>query len=274
MADDHDLLRSASVADRLEGISRLGSDRTAMREMLNDKAPFVFHHGGSARIAEVRTRALIALQDSYRSTGDAWDLGSVEVRKAMPALEAVQAAMLALGGMPEGGRRMCLAEAEAWLDKHVVPSKRDRPMLRAYRVLQQLHRVPYERQEVDPKTYLTPVQSGVAATQMVSERPTPHLRFRAGDRTVGYLYKGQGWVFDFDESPEGRDAESRAQGFMRGKGRLPRALWNEDGTPRIHAKGHVDCGPEQLEKRTADPADYLKNLSAFLSLKVDVEFVA
>ena len=205
---DHALLEAQAVDWRLEGIRRLSGDQAAMAKMLNDDAPFLFGHGGEQHISEVRMRALVALQDLYRQRGLDWDLGPVPVRRAMPAAEAQREATLALAQLPEKGRRLCLYEAEAYLDERVQPFDRQRPALMAYRVLQQLSRVHYELQEPQPGSLLTPLQLEVQQSQLQSERPRPHLKFSGATGVLGYVYvTGDQWVLDFAEGPESERVE-------------------------------------------------------------------
>ncbi|HJN74524.1 MAG TPA: hypothetical protein QGF58_11375 [Myxococcota bacterium] len=208
MPDDYKLLEADAVDWRLEGIRRLKKDRDAMVGMLNDDAPFLFKHGDAMHISEVRMRALVALQDHYRKAGRAWDLGPVPVRRAMSAADAEKKAMAVLASLPERGRKLCLHEAEQFLDQRVQPFDKQRPPLRAYRVLQQLSRVRYEIQEPLPGSLLTPLQLEVQESQLVSERPRPHLRFSGSSGVLGYVYVAGGkWVLDFAEGAESEALE-------------------------------------------------------------------
>lgn len=213
LPDDRALLQSAAVDWRLEGIRKLSGDRDALAGMLNDDAPFLFGHGGKRHVSEVRMRALVALQDLYRRKGLTWDLGAVQVRKAMSAADAEREALAALARLPEKGRNVCIAEAEGFLNSRVEPFDRDRAPLRAYRILQQLSLVTYELQEPLPTSLLTPLQIAVQQSQLQSERPTPHLKFSGTVGAVGFVYVDAGqWVLDFAEGPEGEriQAEIRA----------------------------------------------------------------
>ncbi|MFG1943571.1 hypothetical protein [Nonomuraea sp. NPDC048826] len=255
------MLTAPEARTRLEGIARwteYGAGPYEIVALLDDPAPVPQPHAGRVFLVEVRARALVALQDHYRRGRRPWDLGPVRVRAGMPADEAGErAAALA----PER-RRSVLATAERFLAERVRPFDRDRAACLAYAVLLQLGEVAYETQEVGGRTWLTPLQEAVHASQMRSPRPVPHLRFDGARGPVGYVYRaGSGWVLDFDESPEAAEIAAAVR-LWRGveRGGVPRVLHDEAGRPLRNGRALVLDGV--VPDGTPDPVAWLRSLAA------------
>jgi hypothetical protein len=100
------------------------------------------------------------------------DLGAVVVRKSMPA-EDVDTIFAT---QPESLRLGVALAADGILPSRVAPAPEHADLLRRYVSLQLLDLVPYRVEEVDPTTYTTRLQEEVRESQLVSERPRPHLR--------------------------------------------------------------------------------------------------
>lgn len=261
-------LRSASAEARMEGIGRWAAHGGAAAELsplLRDDVPVVRVHGGRRLLTEVRMAALVALQDQYRQAGLRWDLGPVTVRPAMPADDAVRDAEARLAALPADRRAALDAEVARELAPDSALSAADRAAVHAYRVLQRLGAVAYEQQEVDPQTWLTPIQVAVHASQTVSERPRPHVRFSGADGPVGWLYRRDGvWVLDFDESPAGRELrELVAQWQSAVRGGVPNVVHDAAGRPVVSADGSFVLDGV-VAADTDRPVDYLRSVAAFV----------
>ncbi len=242
----------------------------ALRDLLADDAPFTFQHGGAALVSEVRMRALEALEQLYRAGGRSADeLGRVTVRKAMPAEEAVRLAQEALEPLDDARRQEVAARASAFLDARVRPDDDERETLLAYRVLQELGRVPYREEAVDPKTWLTPTQREVAFTQLARERPRPHLCVLSGQGDLlGYVWREPSgrWVLDFAQVPAAADAVRLTHTVLGGldPGGVPRVVHDDAGRPRRDDDGSfVLDGVVPLD--APDPRELLRSLGAFLT---------
>ncbi|MCB9727091.1 MAG: hypothetical protein H6744_03075 [Deltaproteobacteria bacterium] len=180
-----------------------------------DDAPFVFRWGGTARVGEVRFAAVNAVGRLYARAEAPPALGPVAVRRAMAADEALRNAEEALAALPDEGRESLLALAQSEVAARCRPDEADRKVVQAYRVLQRLGAVPYQWQELDPRTLTTPLQEAVRASQLVSARPRPHVRVADRgdpDRTLGFVCVGEdgGWAVDFAEVFDAQDAEEAA----------------------------------------------------------------
>lgn len=204
------LLTAASAEQRVRGISEwtehLGADEYLL-PLLDDDAPVVREHAGHRRVVEVRAVALVALQDRRRG-GGGWPYGPVTVRVAMRVDEAAARARAALDQLHPVERAAVEHRVDTLLRERVEPWPEDRPACRDYAALLLLGRVPYQRQQVDPISLLTPLQVDVYRSQQSSPRPLPQLRFDGPDGPVGYLYRDQTWVIDVDESPVGRQVRA------------------------------------------------------------------
>lgn len=257
---------AASQAAAVEAFDTLD----ALRALLTDDAPFAFRHGAGTHVSEVRMRALEALEQLYRAGGrPAAELGRVTVRKAMPAEEAVRLAQEALEPLDEARRQEVAARADAFLEARVQPTDDEREALLAYRVLQELGRVPYREEAVDPATYLTPTQRDVAFTQLARERPRPHLVvISATGDLLGYVWREPAgrWVHDFAQVPAAADAVRLTHTVLGGldPNGVPRVVHDAAGRPRRDEDGSfVLDGTVPLD--APDPRDVLRSLAAFLT---------
>ncbi|RME24117.1 MAG: hypothetical protein D6798_11990 [Deltaproteobacteria bacterium] len=271
------LLSSPRARDRLEGLKRLeqqGGPVEAALPLLDDDAPYLFAHAGRGYIAEVRADALVTVQTLYRLAGRRPDFGPVTVRKAMPQDDAFSQAASIVQALPPEQREALRARVDAHLAARVRPEPFETPACRAYCTLQLLGRIRYERQEVDPVTLLTPLQAEVAASQVRSDRPRPHLRFGTADRPLGWFYRQDGrWVEDLAETPEA----PRIRRFLRSfttsdHGELPRVVGAAEGAPRHNPDGSLVLDGT-VPRDVADPAEYLASLAAFLDGLVPCELV-
>ncbi len=242
----------------------------ALRALLTDDAPFTFRHGGATHVSEVRMRALEALEQLYRAGGrPAEELGRVKVRKAMAAEEAVRLAQEALEPLDDARRQEVAARASAFLDERVLPTDDEREALLAYRILQELGRVAYREEAVDPASYLTPTQREVAFSQLARERPRPHLCvLSATGDLLGYVWREPGgrWVLDFAPVPAAADAVRLTHTVLGGldPGGVPRVAHDDAGRPRRDEDGgFVLDGAIPLD--VADPRELLRSLAAFLT---------
>lgn len=266
-----DLLVSPNAELRMHGIERWvkhNGDRRDLVPLLDDAAPVVRVHGGQRMISEVRAAALVALQDSYRRVGEPWDLGPVTVRGAMPAEVAVRHAARLVAELPPEKRRELYRTVEELLATTVDPKHaEDAEPCAAYLMLRELGAIPYEVQHVDDRTWLTPLQEEIHASQMRSPRPTPHLRFDGERGPVGYVYRQTDprphWVLDFDEGPLGRDISDFIQRWMRlERGGILRVVFDDDGNPRTHPSGQGFLFDGVIPDDTDDPVEYLRSLAA------------
>ncbi|MCK6506502.1 hypothetical protein L6R53_24535 [Myxococcota bacterium] len=270
MALEHDaaaLLTSSCARQRCEGVQRVlaaGGPVDLLLPLLQDDAPYLYAHAGRGWLAEVRADALVAIQDLCRAEGRDPGLGLVTVRKAMAADDAQGQAQGLLGAMPPVLRDPLLARVDAHLDAVVQPAPHERAACRAYRVLQELGRVTYIRQALDPRTLLTPLQAQVHGSQAVSDRPRPHLRLSDDGGTLGFVFRQDGrWVLDFTEAPAARRAARMVGSFQRGeRGELPRVVGARQGAPRSHPDGSLVLDGT-VPRDVADPLDYLCSLQAF-----------
>lgn len=240
--------------------------------LLDDTAPYVFAHGTALMISEVRFRALEVMQSLYQRIKKAPDFGPVQVRKAMPAEEAIAQATAALRPLKPDARADLEAQVEATLNTHVRPPADHEDACRAYLVLQLLDQVPYRTEEVDPTTWMTPLQAEVARSQLQSSRPLPHLRVALKESPtdpLGYLYReqpGRRWTLDFAEGPAAARAVRLTRRFLtsldaRG---VPRVLHDADGQPLRNPDGSFQLdGAVPLE--TQIPEELLQSMAAFLS---------
>jgi hypothetical protein len=263
-----DLLTAASSEFRMMGIARWAEHhgpREDLVPLLADTAPVVHVHGGRRMISEVRAAALVTLQDRYRLVKDAWDLGPVTVRKAMPVEEAVRRAGESLTALPVERREAVLDAVDLTLARVVQPLEKDREACRAYVVLQELGEVDYLVQSVNAVSLLTPLQEEIHASQMKSPRPTPHVRFDGDHGPVGYLYRDRHWVLDFDESPLGRDIRDLVRLWMGvERGGVPRVLFDADGRPLTDEDGRAFRLDGVVPDDTDTPLDYLRSVAAFV----------
>jgi hypothetical protein len=192
-----------------------------LKRMLEDDAPYADTGGTRPMIYEVRVTALCRLQQLYRHSKDKPDFGLVKVRKRMPAHVAEAQAAAALTRLDDRQRNELFERVELFLETRVQPQKSEREMLRCYRILQELGLIEYRTEEVDPITYLTPMQEEERIRQTEQPRPLPHLRIasaRTPMRTLGFLYRDplkSEWSVDFSDCDEAREAQSCLQSSLK-----------------------------------------------------------
>lgn len=250
----------------------VGEAMEPLRELLDDRAPFVFHHAGKLMVAEVRAAALNALQLMYKQINEPPDFGAVEVRKAMTADEIQEA--LDAADASEVGR--ATKQAEEFLAAHVVPAnEKEGKLLLAYRILQQLGKIEYRLERVDLNTYMTPLQAEVSASQLVSDRPKPHVRFSSHNdrRLLGYYYPEDGqWILDFAEDAEARDVERYLRSILTlEESGVPRVVQRVDGSPKTNPDGSFVL--DGVAPFDGDPTDVLFSVSAFLATEANADVV-
>jgi len=263
-----DLLHAPAVALRLAGVERAEADGRAddLRPLLADDAPFVFERGGVTRVGELRFRTLDALQGLYRAAKRAPDFGPVTVRRAPSADEVHSQAGAALAGLDTVSGVKALAAVDRFLDSRVLPAEPERALLRDYRLLQHLGLLDYRVEEVDPETWLTPLQAEVAASQLVSARPVPHLQLAQSGRVLGYIYRQDGrWALDFSEDHDARRAARRATQVLTGIDRrgVPRVVRGADGAPQRSADGALVL--DGVVPLDGPPLEVLRSLEAFVA---------
>jgi hypothetical protein len=276
------LLQSPSSQARADEASAIAEAGTLgslddLRALLADDAPFVFQRAGQGYVSEVRFRVLEALQGLYRQAGRAPDFGPVQVRKAMPAGEAIVAAQAALKSAGPARGEDAATRAARFVQERVRPAPDEREAAFAYRVLQELGQVAYRTEEVDPATYQSPLQREVAASQVSAERPRPHLRVSSGDggRVLGYCYReeaGARWSLDFADDPEAAEAAYVVERFLTADpAGVPRVL-HEGGQPRRNPDGSLVLeGTVPLD--TAQPVELLRSLQPFVQDPYQAEVV-
>lgn len=263
-----DLLLSGRAEQRMWGIDRwceyLGECEDLL-PLLDDDAPVVRGHAGRGVLVEVRAAALVALQDRHRHAAGGWPHGAVTVRKAMPVDEAVAQARDLVARLEPGRRVEVERLVVQALGERVDPPAADNEACLAYCTLQVLGAVPYRHEDVDPVTMLTSLQVQVHASQMVSPRPTPHVRFDGPHGPVGYLYRTDRWVLDFDESPTARDICQMVQQVQRlERGGVPRIAFGPDGNPLCNEDGSFQMAgavPDDDNHTT----EYLRCIAAFVA---------
>src|SRR5690606_37271608 len=164
--------------------------------------------------------------------------------------------------------------AERFLADRVRPFERDRAACLAYAVLLELGEVSYETQEVDGRTWLTPLQQEIHDSQMAGARPVPHLRFEGERGPVGYVYRAGGqWVLDFGASAEGRGPGGHAYGaggqWVLELGEGP------EGRELAAAVGHGRAVVPRVRYGAVpgDPVEWLRGLAAALTGRHQAQLV-
>jgi hypothetical protein len=178
------------------------------------------------------------------------DLGAVVVRKSMPA-EDVDTIFAT---QPESLRLGVALAADGILPSRVAPAPEHADLLRRYVSLQLLDLVPYRVEEVDPTTYTTRLQEEVRESQLVSERPRPHLRVadrRAPDRVFGFVYRGKRGLIVLDFA-EGVGSDYAVQILTAAMGPKIQRVIVENGATVLNPDGTVRVG-ELIDTSTADP---------------------
>ncbi|MGF1599470.1 MAG: hypothetical protein ACFCVK_21590 [Acidimicrobiales bacterium] len=259
------LLVSPCAEARVEGIERweryLGHTADLV-PLLDDDAPVLRRHGDQWWLVEVRSVALVALQDRYRNARHPWPHGPVPVRAGMPVDEAERLH----AALPPHRQADAVAAVEGALAARVQPADTDRGPCRTYLALQQAGAVTYELQEVDNTTLLTPLQHQIHAAQLVSSRRRPHVRFDGRHGLVGYLYRHEGrWIVDTDEGPSGQELRHLIGEWQRsGRGGVPRVMVDDTGAPRRHPSGQGLLTDGVVPAHTDAPLDYLRSVAAFI----------
>lgn len=250
-----------------------------LRELLADSAPFRFMHGSRGHVSEVRMRVLDALQTLYRSAARPPDFGTVLVRKGM-ADDVVESAVAELYAQsPPGSLNALAARAAREVARYQPADDDERQILEGYRLLQIANRIAYREEEVDPKTWLTPLQSEIAASQMTPDRPRPHLVVSAGSEdserkadkedspVLGYCYRSADgkYCLDFASVPAAVEAEyfTRTFLFESEPGAMPRVCFDDDGRPLKNPDGSLVLdGSMPLDE--TDALEVLRSLAAFV----------
>lgn len=210
-------IEAVSRRSRFDAVPRL-------KELLDDDAPVIWDDV----IGEVRQSALAGLQRLYYAGKRAIDFGPVLVRAAWPLEEMRRAYRSAIAGLSAAQREAVVARADEFLERNVRPIGDEADDVRAYRVLQELGQVRYEKQAIDPATKLTPLQQGLYVQQVGSEPPRPCLRIA--------LRESPGTTIGWNPSQPGK-AELRGPVLgASGGGRCPGdpfkgALAGDDGRP-------------------------------------------
>jgi hypothetical protein len=266
----------------IEGVVENGRYDAVPRlvELLDDDAPHIW----DGVIGEVRFAALAGLQRLHWITRDRLELGRpVLVRKAWPLRDMRRAYDAAMAELSPPERAAVLARASQFLEERVKPHETEADDMRAYRVLQELGKVDYERQELDPATNLTPLQASIYAEQAAPPRPRPCLRVSLLERpgqTIGFLYRNpiNGiWARDFSEHPASVDARDLLAKIstLGTAGAIPRVVHDDAGQPRRNPDGSFvldgEVSPDSTE--SDDVVDYLRSVAAFMQPEFATELL-
>ncbi|HTE53211.1 MAG TPA: hypothetical protein VK698_20295 [Kofleriaceae bacterium] len=210
---DLDLLDSPSAHRRARGIQAAAQQGRydavgRLKQLLDDDSPLVCDD----LITEVRLCALSALQQLHHAAKLPLLLDPVAIRRPWPVADMRAAYQQAIASLSRTEQHDVHARADEVLAERVQPELDHADDTRAYRVLQELHRVSYERQRPDPQTTLTPLQETIYAEQVAAPRPRPCLRVAFlvhPDATLGWIYRKPGsapWAHDFSDHPAAREA--------------------------------------------------------------------
>lgn len=245
---------------RYEAVPRL-------KELLDDDSPLLFDDDGY--IAEIRAYALSALQQLHYRVKHPLELDPVAVRRAMPLAEMRAAYADAIASLSEAERREVVARADEVLRHRVQPRAEQVDDVRAYRVLQELGRVSYERQRPDPHTTLTPLQETIYASQVVSTRPRPCLRvgfLEHPEKTLGWIYRNPRnniWAGDFSAHPVAKEASEALTWILTLKNGIPRVVHDVTGRPVHSADGKLVFDGD-LSRDTGDVVECLRSIAALM----------
>lgn|GEM_PF-7057368 len=274
-----DLLTSPCAQTRLRGIERWVQHHGHIKDvfpLLDDDAPVVHLNEGRHLITEVRSRALVAVEDRHRAGKRQWEIGPVIVRAPMPAEHALHRAVDLLTGITAEDRGLLLAGVEESLEKRVRPPDEHREACIAYLVLQTLGEVPYLRQTPDELTMLTALQHEMQLSEMSGPRPRPYLRFEGDGEPVGYMYADHlpgTWVIDLSESPLGREVRAYLGLVLRAeRGGVPRVRHDDQGLPQTNGDGRLAVSGI-LPHDTTEVVEYLRSVAAFVARRYPVELV-
>ncbi len=274
------LLDSESAYWRLRGIQAVtGQGRyeavSRLKGMLEDDAPVIWDD----LVTEIRQCALVGLQRLHWAARLPLELGPVLVRRPWPLTDLRKAYEEAMAELTAAERRDALARANEYLMQRVQPDPAQADDLRAYRVLQQLDRVAYERQTPDPDTTLTPLQEIIYAEQVALPRPRPCLRvmfLERPEKTIGWIYRNPSnglWAHDFSEHPaaaEGSEALSRI--LTLGRSGIPRVVHDEAGRPVRSPDGSFMLDGE-LSPDSDDVVECLRSIAAFMQREFATELL-
>lgn len=243
----------------------------ALRALLEDASPFVVAHGTRMVISEVRFPALEALELVCHRHQKPLELGVVTLRRALPVEEALARA----AAISDEARERVRPLVDSALSEKVAPAASDEPALRAYLTLQMLGEIEYQREVVDPATFMTPLQDDVRRTQVAADRPRPHLRVadrNAPSRTFGYVYRDarKRWALDFADGVGAADAVDTLKAVMRPT--LQRACVDETGATVRNADGTARFDGS-LVLATGEDLPILQTLRVYLERRFACEIV-
>ena len=266
------LLRSRSAGARVAGVHAVRGDGVfghtpGLRALLNDDAPFVFQSGARRFVGEVRFEALVALEEMMRTLQLPPDFGPVTLRPAMPVEEAIARAQRVSAALSAEDRADLRTRVACSLADRVRPRPADRQPVAAYRLLQLAGEIAYRSEDVDSRTWLTPLQEHLISRQLRRPRPRPHLRVTSRARPgwlLGFVWRDDAksqWMLDFSEGHEAAEASVQLRWLLVGlhPDGPPRVLRDETGEPMRNGDGSTALhGLHPLE--TADPVALLRDL--------------
>ena len=263
------MLELPSAQGRVDGLAAIMWDQDVtllddVRRLLDDDAPVLYGHAGRLVVSEVRNQALEAAEYLCACLGGGIDLGPVQVRPAVPVDDVVAEATEALASLPVTTQADVRARVDAILRERVQPPPDHVAGAQAYVTLQQLGRITYQEQHVDPQTYLTPLQESIIRTQFVSPRPVPHLRFRYARKpslVIGYVGCENGqWYEDLTSCHVALDLRRHTTQFSE-QNAVPRVCFDERGQPRRNAHGGLVI-EGTLPLDGSDPIEVLRSMQA------------
>ena len=277
---DIDDLHSTSANRRVSAVEAVtrGSRFDAvprLKELLDDDAPVIWDDV----VGEVRQSALAGLQRLYWAGKRAIDFGPVLVRAAWPLEEMRRAYRSAIAGLSAAEREAVVARADEFLERSARPLDDEADDIRAYRVLQELGQVRYERQAIDPATKLTPLQEQLYAQQVGSAPPRPCLRVALRESpgtTIGWIHRSpekRSCAARFSEHPAAVDAqEILSKVLSLGTTGVPRIVHDDSGRPMTNPDGsYVLDGEIALD--SDEVAGYLRTIDAFMKNEFETEIL-
>lgn len=271
-------LDSPAVFDRvqgIEGVMKNGRHDAVPKlvALLDDDAPVI----GPDAAGEVRHVALVALQRLHWMAKKPLEIPPVQVRATWPLAEMREAYTSAIGRLPAAERDAVHARADDYLARRVMPSAHTAADARAYRVLQELGRIDYQRQEVDPVTLLTPLQEQLNAHQVSKAPPLPRVRVALRERpetTTGWIHVGPGqygWTGTFSEHPARPDADALfLEALPAPGGVIRRVVHDEQGRPVLDPRGNLVIDGE-ISLESGDTIEILRCFAAFLGRRFATE---
>jgi hypothetical protein len=277
---DLDALQSPFANQRVSGIEAVTAQGRfdavpRLKELLDDDAPVIWDDV----VGEVRQAALAGLQRLYWAGGRAIDFGPVLVRPAWPLREMRAAYNAALADLSPVLREAVVARARDVLTERVRPLGIHEDDALAYRVLQELGQVDYEKQEVDPKTKLTPLQEELYARQVEQPPARPALRvaLRESPTTaIGWIHRNPATgacTATFSEHPAAGDARQILSNTRSlGKTGVPRLVFGADGRPKTTPDGNYVLDGE-IPLDSDDVEGYLRTIQVFMDNEFATELV-